>query len=142
MTFDPGNTTGFIEYSNITHVAEIDCFYKYDGIYKKLNSVIDEERLVIIENVHGILKTREQIQMSKKVGFIEGVCEYLNISYILQVPQVRKGYLELAKKILKKNVNRFERHNVDAFAHMLRYLDKNHFLKEFLSNVKFQEVIK
>lgn len=129
FAFDPGVKTGFIWYS--IDKKEIVTSLILHG-YKDINDELQLTTLdtiipiVIYEKNVGKCITQEQFQMVKYCGFIEGFCIANNIECIGQTPSVRKGYIKKAKEYFESHYakNDYEIHNIDAFAHVLRYLDK------------------
>jgi hypothetical protein len=135
LCFDPGVVTGFISYDVINHkIIDHDCLKSYDEIYQKFNQFKDFDfctncikngTIVIYEKNVGKLITQDQFNMCKKVGFIEGLCESLNLKSFAQVPTLRLGYLKIAKEYFKSNKTSYEIHEIDAYAHILRFLTVN-----------------
>lgn len=121
--FDPGGRTGYVKFnSNTNEILE----HKILVSYKEIMKVVLKIKIVdilVYENQHGLMTTPDQFDMCKKVGFIQGICEYLEIDNYSQSPLVRRGYLKKAKEMISIYEG-FEKHNIDALAHILRYIDK------------------
>lgn len=133
--FDPSGhdngTTGYVKFCRDTQsIIELGAFTRYQEVFQILNNIDLYRDMVIFEKNHGIMKVQSQFEMCKMVGFIEGLCESKGIIYQSQSPTVRKGFVNMAKKYLKTHHKNYVIHNIDALAHILRFINKNEGLKE------------
>ena len=121
--FDPGGITGYVLYKRDTHeIIGHEALHTYKEISKVLKGIDNRTDMVIFEKPVGKLTTQDQIEMVKFCGFIEGYCDSHDIYNIPQVPMGRVGYRKMAIDYFKKHVQGYVIHNIDAFAHILKYL--------------------
>lgn len=95
----------------------------YKEIFKQLKEAKGNYEIVC-EDYRANIKTKDQLYANKLVGFIEGYCITNGIKIKMQMPSVRKGYLSKSKETLKNYGCKIP-HIIDAYAHVLRYIDKN-----------------
>ena len=123
IAFDPGLTVGYAIFmgSNLErcgHLKSIEdivhCPWNYiDQIvyegFARGNSVVDE-----------------QLRTIEMCGAIQAVAYVHNLPYRMQYPAMRKGYVPIAKCMVKDRGFYLEEvhHAIDAIAHGLCYMDK------------------
>jgi hypothetical protein len=104
---------------------EIMEYKTLDG-YKEIFNELKQAKgnyQIVCEDYRANIKTKDQLYANKLVGFIEGYCIANGIKIKMQYPNIRKGYLNQSKQILKGygcNI----KHIIDAYAHVLRYINK------------------
>lgn len=94
----------------------------YKEIYKELKGISGNYEIVC-EDYRANIKTKDQLYALKLVGFIEGYCVSNGLKIKTQMPSQRKGYLKQSKETLKGYGCNIP-HVIDAYAHVLRYIDK------------------
>lgn len=124
--FDPGGITGYVQYNrktcDVVGFEALQGYYEISQILKRIDKISD---MVVFESPVGKITTADQIQMCKYCGFIEGYCESNDIFNVFQPPMVRVGYRKMALDYFKrKHKNKWVIHNVDALAHVLKYISK------------------
>lgn len=129
---DPGRATGFTcflkENSNLI-LLRYGELVGYQDIYNILIDQRYKKAQFIVEDYRANVSTKPQLEAAYKVGFIQGVLNVNGIASEFQMPSVRKGYLELSKKVLIYNGS-YSKHCIDSAAHVLRYIDKIEGLKD------------
>jgi hypothetical protein len=131
--FDPGESTGYVKFNlHEGNIESMQILFNYKGIHAILNTVEPGDILVFEKNVGKIL-TQDQSDMCKKVGYIEGYCEVNDFRYYQNTPSMRRGFRKIAERYIKNNFdkNSYRVHNIDAFAHVLWYLNKNGGIEKF-----------
>lgn len=134
--FDPGGITGYVQYKrdtcDVVGFEALQGYYEISQILKRIDKISD---MVIFESPVGKITTADQIQMCKYCGFIEGYCESNDIFNVPQSPMVRVGYRKIALDYFKiKHQGKWIIHNIDAMAHMLKYISKKE-REKFIGNL-------
>jgi len=130
--FDPGFNTGYVKYDrSLKKVLKHDIAIGYEEVMQLLHKINNYDEMIVMETNHGKMSTKTQFDMCKMVGFIEGVCEVHNIHLIGQIPQKRIGYVRHASNYFKQFEKDYECHNIDAFAHVLAFIDKKEGIETF-----------
>lgn len=104
---------------------EIMEYKTLDG-YKEIFNQLKEARgnyEIVCEDYRANIKTKDQLYANKLVGFIEGYCITNGLKIKMQYPSQRTGYLSKSKATLRGYGCNIP-HIIDAYAHVLRYKDK------------------
>jgi hypothetical protein len=131
--FDPGESTGYVKFGISEGTIEsMQILFNYKGIHAILQTVEPGDIVVFEKNV-GRMITQDQSDMCKKVGYIEGYCEVNNLRYYQNTPSMRRGFRKIAERYIKNNFYKdsYRVHNIDAFAHVLWYLNKHGGIEKF-----------
>jgi hypothetical protein len=119
----------------VTNMLTVDTTYKlYENIFRQMKTSNIPSKLqstiLVYEDFRSSVFDRNQKISIENIGVFKYLA-YKN-NYIIhgQMPSVRTGYLQLAKKVVKKYQKQFnlntdeKRHVVDSTAHLLRFLNK------------------
>lgn len=134
--FDPGGITGYVKYNIKT--CKVESYKGLKGYYeisKILKSIDMTTGIVVFEKPVGKITTSDQLQMAMYCGYIEGYCVSNDIKSIPQPPMVRVGYRKIALDYFKRHKKDYMIHNIDALAHVLKYLTKEE-RDRFIENMR------
>lgn len=132
-SFDPGESTGYVRFNRQKGTIEsMQILFNYKDINTTLETVGPDDIIIFEKNV-GRMITQDQFDMCKKVGYIEGYCEVNKLNYYQNPPSLRRGFRKIAEKYMKSNFDKYSYriHNIDAFAHILWYLNKHGGIEKF-----------
>ena len=130
IAIDPGITTGMV-------VIERHAIYPYSATtteelarYLQWHTGDGLTGIALIENfIGGGYRTAEAVGTLKTLGFCEYYLRYMS-SYphpdvVLRAPQLRKPYVQTAKRILDSFAPEYTIHTADALAHVISYMKEN-----------------
>jgi hypothetical protein len=132
-SFDPGESTGYVKFDKRQGIINsMQILFNYKDINTILETVKSDDIIIFEKNI-GRMTTQDQFDMCKKVGYIEGYCEVNKLNYYQNSPSLRRGFRKIAEKYIKSNFNKdsYKVHNIDAFAHILWYLNKHEGIEKF-----------
>ena len=122
MTFDPGSHTGWSFWDNGI-LTECGCAIELLELISKMSYFLSPGNIVVCEDFIGKSNTNDEKLAIRRIGTIETMAKIMHCKLVMQVPAVRKGYLQFAKGFqLLQNVDpSIRRHAKDAIAHGIRY---------------------
>ena len=132
--FDPGKLTGYVKYDRkLYRIDKFDILRGYEDIYKILKQINPFNEMVLFERNVGKMATEDQYYMCKLVGFIEGICKIKNFTNESNPPMIRKGFIDISRKYFLKHfkIGTYKKHNIDAFSHVLQYINKEEGIEKF-----------
>ena len=130
---DPGDSTGYVKFGiSDGSIESMQILFNYKGIHAILKTVEPGDIIVFEKNI-GKMTTQDQFEMCKKVGYIEGYCEVHDLNYYQNPPSLRRGFRRIAERYIKSNFDKesYRVHNIDAFSHVLWYLNKHGGIEKF-----------
>lgn len=134
LAIDPGGTTGIAIRMNDGSIQTCVCQTMTGDKKKEFDSTSLYDMIctpgithVVYEMFQAELISKYGLHTVRLVGAIEALCWKLNIPVLAHMPQMRRPFLDEAKKILTKKGGRYVIHEVDALAHLLRMeYDREH----------------
>lgn len=136
MTFDPGGHTGWSFWSD-GELVDCGCEMDLTSVIKVMSHYLSSGEIVVCEDFIGKSNTNDEKLAIRRIGTIETMAAIMHCKLVMQVPAVRKGYLQFAKGFqLLQNIDpSTRRHAKDAIAHGIRYHCKevNGWQKQYLT---------
>lgn len=144
LAFDPGLTVGWSEFTDSPGwYFVLEC-----GHAMSLEDVVDliqqkNPSLIVYEGfARGNSVVDEQLKTIEMCGAIKAIAHNQGIPVVMQYPAARKGYVPIAKQMVKSKGYTLEEmhHAIDAIAHGLCYIDKEgmEWQKQFWLHKAFQ----
>lgn len=85
-------------------------------------------QVIIVERFSAQLISKYGIATVELVGGIKALCRREHIRLIEDTPQQRKPYIEKARSLIPGGSTHAKRHEVDALAHVVRFLYQHKYL--------------
>ena len=125
VVFDPGKTTGWCAFVDDV-VVDYGAIYSMEDAIETFEVHENAEICVYEGFARANASTGDQLQAIEMCGAIQCLATMYKMELVKQYPANRKGYLPLAKQIVKGLAVEANRraHVVDAVAHGIRYLHK------------------
>lgn len=129
LSFDPGVTTGFccIVNGNLTEYAELQDMKAVTDYICHYGENTPVDHIVYEGFARGNSVVKEQLITIEMCGAIKAASLILQVPYHMQYPAERKGYIPIAKAMLKDTFGGSYKdwhHSTDAVAHALTFMDK------------------
>lgn len=131
LGIDPGVSTGVA----LAFHADKEWHYE-SATHTEVGTVLDliapPVRLVLIEQFSAQLISKYGLHTVDLIGGVKALARYHDIPCVTQTPTQRKPYLEYARTLVQPsaNITRTEqRHEIDALAHIIRYMYKSRRIK-------------